>query len=97
MKSHVIQNHTRMHIPAPIEKFKIDVKQKPGLSYPQPPNHVHIVEKNYPQRVPFLQPAADRNYILPGEMPPMPVKDIIMAAYLAKTATVHLTMPSKHG
>jgi len=73
LRSHVIQNHTHMHIPAPIDNFKIDVKQKPGLSYPQPPNHVHIVEKNYPQRVPFLQPAADRKHVLPGEMPPFPV------------------------
>lgn len=72
LQRHVIQNHTHMHIPGPVENFKIDVKQKPGLSYPKPPNHVHIVEKNYPQKVPFIQPLADRNYMLPGEMPPIP-------------------------
>ena len=73
LKSHVIRNNTHMHIPAPVEKFTIDVKQKPGLSYPQPPNHVHIVERNSVQRAPFLQPKADRNYLLPGEQPPIPV------------------------
>ncbi len=74
LQAHVIRNNTHMHIPAPIEKFTIDVRQKPGLSYPQPPNHMHIVERNSVQRTPFFQPKADRNYLLPGEQPPIPVR-----------------------
>ncbi|MGC4006579.1 MAG: hypothetical protein QM811_27040 [Pirellulales bacterium] len=71
LQQHVIRNHTHMHIPAPVEKFSVDVKQKPGLSYPKPVHNVHIVERNQPQRVRFSQPAADKIYNLPGEEPPV--------------------------
>ena len=44
LKKHVIRNWTRHHIPDPVEKLKINVKQRPGLSYPQPPNRAWVVE-----------------------------------------------------
>ena len=40
LKKHVIANHTRMHIPSPVRKFKIDVREKPGFSYPAPVKHL---------------------------------------------------------
>jgi len=69
LQQHVIKNHTHMHIPGPTERMRIDVKQKPGLSYPKPVDHVRIVETSKVPHVPFIQPLADRTHILPGEMP----------------------------
>lgn len=42
LQQHVVKNHTHMSIPGPVQKFKIDVKQTPGYSYPKPVNHVSI-------------------------------------------------------
>ncbi|MHB8863808.1 MAG: hypothetical protein ACYC6N_15505 [Pirellulaceae bacterium] len=46
LQKHVIKNHTPMHIPEPVEKFRIDVRQQPGYSYPAPPTHMRIHEQN---------------------------------------------------
>ncbi len=43
---HVVKNHTRVMMPPPVHNVKIDVKQRPGLNYPRPVNHVHISEVN---------------------------------------------------
>lgn len=48
LQCHTVTNHTRVHIPPPTESVKIDVKQRPGLSYPEPANHVRIVENTHP-------------------------------------------------
>ncbi len=42
--------------------MKIDVKQKPGLSYPKPVDHVHIVEQSYVPPIKFHQPFADKHH-----------------------------------
>jgi len=57
LQKHVVRNHTTNHIPGPVAKMSIDVKQRPGLSYPKPVSHVHITEDVIPS------PAA---YCLPG-------------------------------
>jgi hypothetical protein len=44
LKKHVIHNHTRMHIPNPVSDVKINVKQRPGQSYPQPASRAWITE-----------------------------------------------------
>ncbi len=44
LKKHVMHNHTARHLPDPVSKLKINVKQRPGLSYPQPPNRAWVVE-----------------------------------------------------
>jgi hypothetical protein len=62
LQQHVMRNHTHYHIPGPVEKVAIDVRQKPGLSYPKPVDHVHIVEKSYVPPVVFRQPFADRHH-----------------------------------
>ena len=44
LQRHVMKNHTHVHLPPPTRNVKIDVKQTPGYSYPQPVNHVRIHE-----------------------------------------------------
>ncbi len=47
---HVMKNHTRVLLPPPVHKTTINVKQRPGMNYPRPVNHVNIAETN---RAPF--------------------------------------------
>ncbi|MDG2382874.1 MAG: hypothetical protein P8N76_14490 [Pirellulaceae bacterium] len=44
LKRHVMKNWTSRHIPDPVKKVKINVKQRPGLSYPHPPSKAWITE-----------------------------------------------------
>jgi hypothetical protein len=62
LQKHVVKNHTHYHIPGPVEKVKIDVKQTPGLSYPKPVDHVHIHERSYVPPITFHQPFADHHH-----------------------------------
>jgi hypothetical protein len=62
LQKHVVKNHTHYHIPGPVEKVKIDVKQTPGLSYPKPVDHVHIHERSYVPPITFHQPFADKHH-----------------------------------
>ncbi|MBI3838085.1 MAG: hypothetical protein HY288_09145 [Planctomycetia bacterium] len=59
LQKHVIVNHTKSHIPPPTRKFKIDVKQEPGFSYPKPVSRVHIEETTHVPPVIFRQPLGD--------------------------------------
>jgi hypothetical protein len=43
---HVMKNHTRVHMPHPVDTMHVTVKQRPGMSYPDPVRHVHIHEVN---------------------------------------------------
>ena len=61
LQKHVIANHTKFHIPPPVKKFKIDVHEKPGFSYPKPVNHVHITERKHMPPVLFRQPIGDKH------------------------------------
>ncbi len=61
LQKHVIANHTKLHIPAPVRKFKIDVKEEPGFSYPKPVSHVGIKEKKHMPPVIFHQPIGDKH------------------------------------
>jgi hypothetical protein len=60
LQYHTITNHTRMHMPGPEKRVKIDVKQKPGFSYPKPANHARIVEKTNKGPGTFHQPMRDK-------------------------------------
>jgi hypothetical protein len=64
LQKHVIKNHTRVHIPEPTEKFRIDVKQKPGYSYPKPVDHVRIVERGRDGMGMFRQPLGNRHEVV---------------------------------
>jgi hypothetical protein len=61
LQRHVIANHTKMHIPSPTRKFKIDVREKPGFSYPKPVDHVKITEHKHMPPVIFHQPIGDKH------------------------------------
>jgi hypothetical protein len=61
LQKHVIANHTKFHIPPPVRKFKINVKEKPGFSYPQPVRKVHITEHKHMPPVLFHQPIGDKH------------------------------------
>jgi len=61
LQKHVIANHTKFHIPSPVKKFKINVAEKPGFSYPKPVNRVHITERKHMAPVLFHQPLGDKH------------------------------------
>jgi hypothetical protein len=61
LQKHVIANHTRMHIPPPVRKFKVDVREKPGFSYPKPVSQVSITEHKHMPPVLFRQPHGDKH------------------------------------
>ncbi len=61
LQKHVIANHTKYHIPPPVKRFKIDVKEKPGFSYPKPVDHVEITEHKHMPPVIFRQPHGDKH------------------------------------
>ncbi len=59
LQRHIMKNHTHMHIPEPIENFKIHVRSQPAQSYPQPANRVWIREQMIHPSLPFEQPHHD--------------------------------------
>ena len=66
LQSHVMENHTHMAIPAPVENVNVCVKQVPGYSYPKPVSHVDIVESTPTPPVILHQPCVDRHQMAPG-------------------------------
>ena len=46
LTSHTMPNHTRVRMPPPVHKMTMDVKQRPGMNYPRPVNHVDVSETN---------------------------------------------------
>ena len=60
LQKHVMKNHTRVRMPGPTEKIRIDVKQRPGFSYPKPVSHARIVERTRKGVGYFKQPFSDR-------------------------------------
>ncbi|TWT41549.1 hypothetical protein [Botrimarina hoheduenensis] len=50
LRSHVMTNRTRVHMPPPTPQMHISVKQRPGMNYPRPVNKVTIDEVH---RAPF--------------------------------------------
>lgn len=61
LQKHVIVNHTKFHIPPPVRKFKISVREKPGFSYPKPVNRVRITERKHMPPLLFRQPIGDKH------------------------------------
>jgi hypothetical protein len=56
LRRHVMVNHTCVNIPPPSQRVRIDVKQQPGISYPEPADHAWVVERTCPAPVLFRQP-----------------------------------------
>ncbi|MBI2825705.1 MAG: hypothetical protein HYX69_13555 [Planctomycetia bacterium] len=71
LQKHVMRNHTHMHIPGPVAKVKIDVKQKPGLSYPKPASHVCITESVLAPPA-LYSPPTHHQVVGPGASPYVP-------------------------
>jgi hypothetical protein len=44
LQRHVMKNRTRIHMPPPVEQMTMSVKQRPGMNYPRPVNHVQVDE-----------------------------------------------------
>ena len=60
LKKHVMRNHTPMHMPQPVSNVKIDVRQAPGQSYPNPVSRIHVTEQNVHPGIPMTRPDHDR-------------------------------------
>jgi hypothetical protein len=69
LQKHVMVNHTRVHLPEPTEKVRVDVKQKPGYSYPTPVDHVRIVERTESTGGLFRQPEGNRHEVIRDNCP----------------------------
>lgn len=44
LQRHVMKNRTRVHMPPPVTQMTMSVKQRPGMNYPRPVNHVSVDE-----------------------------------------------------
>lgn len=44
LQKHVMKNRTRVVMPPPVTKMSMSVKQRPGMNYPRPVNHVRVDE-----------------------------------------------------
>ena len=60
LQKDTIVNHTHVHLPKPTESVRVDVKQTPGICYPQPANHARIVERTSAGIGTYRQPLGDR-------------------------------------
>jgi hypothetical protein len=56
LQKHTIKNHTKMHLPQPVENVKVGVRLQPGYSYPNPVSRIHIREQNIHPGVPNGRP-----------------------------------------
>jgi hypothetical protein len=69
LQKHTIVNHTHVCLPKPTDSVRIDVKQKPGMSYPQPAHHARIVERTASGVGTYRQPLGDRRECVKSECP----------------------------
>jgi len=71
LQKHTVHNHTRQRIPGPTPRLDMHVKQRPGLSYPAPPNRVFVQENTVHPKHAYGQPYADQRHIrmAPGVVP----------------------------
>lgn len=67
LRKHVMKNHTRVRMPKPTGRVRIDVKQTPGFSYPKPANHALIVERTRPGVALFRQPFSNKREVIKPE------------------------------
>ena len=66
LQRHTIVNHTRVALPEPEKKFRIDVKERPGQSYPRPVDHVRIVEGVQRGGPAYHQPSSESRQRIAG-------------------------------
>ncbi len=63
LEQHTMVNHTCVNLPEPEHRERIDVKQRPGINYPQPVNHVRIVEETHTGLGFAHQPYEDKHQV----------------------------------
>ncbi len=71
LQKYTIEDHTHMHIPAPTDKVRVDVQQKPGYNYPAPANVVKIHENTTMGPEVYRQPGSEAHQLIAGA-PPAP-------------------------
>lgn len=59
LQKHTIRNHTPMHLPRPPSDLRMDIRQAPGQSYPNPVSRIHMTEQNVHPGIPNTRPHAD--------------------------------------
>src|SRR5258705_10762909 len=64
-----MRNFPPRNIPQPANSFPINVRQRPGYSYPKPVTHMHIREDMIHPALPFEQPHYDMHERIPGGAP----------------------------
>lgn len=57
LKKHTMRNTTHRQIPDPVDHFRVNVRQTPGQSYPNPVRRVRVREENIHPGVPTGMPA----------------------------------------
>ncbi|MCA9212220.1 MAG: hypothetical protein KDB27_04070 [Planctomycetales bacterium] len=55
LQRHVMTNRTRVNMPEPTRQMNITVRQRPGMSYPNPPNRISVREDMIHPSVRFSQ------------------------------------------
>jgi hypothetical protein len=61
LRNYTMTNRTRVHIPPPTKHMNVVVRQRPGFSYPAPPNRLHVTEQMVHPSLPFDQPRIQRH------------------------------------
>jgi hypothetical protein len=69
LQRHVMKNHTHFAIPQPSPQFTINLRQRPGYSYPRPVTRVHIKEQMIHASPGYEQPHYDMHERVAGGAP----------------------------
>src|SRR3954447_27061627 len=69
LQRHVMKNHTHFNIPQPAPQFTINLRQRPGYSYPKPVTHMHIKEQMIHASPGYEQPHYDMHERVAGGAP----------------------------
>ena len=56
LQRHVMRNRTQVKLPQPVDTVRMNVRQNPGISYPNPVSRVRITEQNVHPGVPYGRP-----------------------------------------
>jgi len=64
LQRHTVRNHTKVCMPQPTKHFKMDVKQRPGFTYPKPVDHLYVSESTFPGVGLNCQPRSDKRQLI---------------------------------
>jgi hypothetical protein len=66
LQRHTMVNHTPVHLPGPTDNVRVDVMQKPGMSYPKPANRALILEETSTGPLFYRQPVDSSHQLIRG-------------------------------